>query len=228
MKKQLLFSLLALGLVGSLAGGGLFAHFIDTETSEESTFQAGTWYTNLQVDINGGWYDDEVQPGGPGTPGSPSNDPFPLFGEVTDIKPCHGGSASCSIYFDEYTSDPEDLYIMLRNIQSDEGTVYEPEGADTGPDGELDEYLKLEFWLDDDNDAVKDLGETLIWSGYPSDLVYNSDYEGWPIPNTPVQLDPNQTHYVGVSWHLDQNEGVNVVMGDSFSCEVVFATGWIP
>jgi predicted ribosomally synthesized peptide with SipW-like signal peptide len=46
--KALLMSLMVIALVGGLVGGGLFAHFSDTETSEGNTFTAGT--LDLTVD----------------------------------------------------------------------------------------------------------------------------------------------------------------------------------
>jgi len=216
--KTVLFSLMAIGLVGGLAGGALFAHFTDTETSQPNRFVAGEWYTNLKCDINGIWYDDDdQQPGGP-------NLGFPLFGDNVDpdIKPCHGDAESVSIHFDS-TNPTEDLYILLTNITEDGGPTFEPEGA--GADnGELGKYLHLVFWMDDGNDAIKDAGESDIWDGYLSDLTYDPDMGGWSIPNTPiVGLAPDVIYYVGISWHFDQNEGVNEAMGDNLSFEVVFA-----
>ena len=50
MPRQLLVSVLAIGLAGSLAGGGLFAYLSDTETSTGSTFTAG----EIDIEVSGG------------------------------------------------------------------------------------------------------------------------------------------------------------------------------
>lgn len=233
MKRQLLFSLLTIGLIGGLSGGGLFAHFMDTESSLESTFEAGIWQTNLLIDVDGLWYDDDSH-----NPGDPDviNGPFPVFGEVTDIKPCHGGEERASIHFEYAAGGLQEICILLRDYLNDEGVLHEPEVADgdttagdlTDPNdgaGELDEYLRLEFWFVDEGKPVTTWpGYPLIWSGYPADLVYDPVLDGWPIPNTPIEgLDPNQIYYVDIVWHLDQNPGVNIVMGDSWGCCVVIA-----
>jgi len=42
MKKQILFSILTIGIMAAFLSGGTFAYFIDTETSSNNTFTAGT------------------------------------------------------------------------------------------------------------------------------------------------------------------------------------------
>jgi predicted ribosomally synthesized peptide with SipW-like signal peptide len=54
--KTVLMSLMVVALVGGLVGGGLFAAFSDTETSEGNTFTAGT----MDLKVNG--VDDPVPP----------------------------------------------------------------------------------------------------------------------------------------------------------------------
>jgi hypothetical protein len=242
--KQLLLSILVIGLVGGLAAGGLFAHLMDTETSQESVFEAGEWYTNLQIDVGPDIYDDDAPPGGPG---GEIDGPFPLFGTVEDIKPCYSGQKVVSIHLQDSSRVTDDLYILLRGIDmnpdpeveelvyvTDEVSLHEPEEAEGDSpddpadyqDGELDQYLQLEFWLEDaDHNWLMD-----IWTGYPANLVYNADMEGWPItdPSNPIVLDPDFVYYVGIRWHLMQNPGVNIVMGDRLSFVVAFGINWIP
>jgi len=56
MKKQILISLLIIGLVGAFMGAGSFSAFNDTETSEGNTFSAGT--LDLKVKYDGEWIDN--------------------------------------------------------------------------------------------------------------------------------------------------------------------------
>jgi hypothetical protein len=49
VKRTILISLLVISMIGAIAGGGLFAHFQDTETSAESSFTAGT----IDLAVNG-------------------------------------------------------------------------------------------------------------------------------------------------------------------------------
>jgi hypothetical protein len=196
-----------------------------------NTFEAGVWSTNLKIDVDDLWYDDEAPPGGPIVDG-----PFELFGELEDIKPSHNGQERCSIHIETY-GDTEDLYILLRDIDetgeytSLENGIIGPEQAagDVTPlDGELDEYLELKFELEEVVDGGPDI-ITEIWTGYPSELTYDSGADGYFIPGTPVSIDPTKDYFVRVHWHFDENKpGINICQGDTFSCTVVFATGWTP
>jgi predicted ribosomally synthesized peptide with SipW-like signal peptide len=48
--KAILISLMVIGLVGGMIGGGMFAYFSDTETSTGNTFTAGT----IDITVTGG------------------------------------------------------------------------------------------------------------------------------------------------------------------------------
>jgi predicted ribosomally synthesized peptide with SipW-like signal peptide len=60
---KILMSLMAVALIGGLVGGGLFAHFQDTETSEGNTFTAA------EMDLQVGWE-------------------YPNTQNIGDLKPC--------------------------------------------------------------------------------------------------------------------------------------------
>lgn len=53
MKRKILFSVMAIALVGALVGVGVHAYFSDTETSPGNTFTAGT--LDLEVDSENPW-----------------------------------------------------------------------------------------------------------------------------------------------------------------------------
>jgi predicted ribosomally synthesized peptide with SipW-like signal peptide len=236
MLKPILMSLIVIGLVGALVAGGLFAHFSDQEQSS-STFSADVWFKNLQIDVNGEWYDDEGQPGGPG--GVPTNDlPFELFGTNDNMKPCcDGGEERLSIHVKDMFTDEEELFLLLKDIDGEgpyssiEHDCIEPEGEAGDPDynnhndpeGELDEFLWMEFWLDDGINPP-----TEIWKGYPSELTYDPELDGYQIPNTPVLFDPQEEYWVIVKWHFNQLENVNIAMSDSFHCILVIAINGYP
>jgi hypothetical protein len=222
--KQILISLLVLGLIGGLAGGALFAHFSDVEYSNESTFTAIEWYADLAIDVGGNLYNHNNEAGGPG--GIPSA--FPLFGDNPGIQPCHGGNQSLSIHI-KSTAPTENIAIKVKNIVNNEVSLVEPEAAagdvpddpNNNLDGELSGFLWFQFWHDEgstpgwqnndddpsnddpeEGNGVLDPGEQLIWQGYAYQFV-----NGQVLPNTPFPVDPSVVSYVGISWHFDQNNG---------------------
>lgn len=60
--KRILFSLMALAAVLSVAGAGSFAYFTDTETSTGNTFTAGEWLIEVEIDIKPGSFPNSVNP----------------------------------------------------------------------------------------------------------------------------------------------------------------------
>ncbi|GAH85557.1 unnamed protein product, partial [marine sediment metagenome] len=57
MKKQIPFSIMAIGIVSLLVGSATFAYFSDTETSSDNTFTAGTFADLKLLDNNEDWGD---------------------------------------------------------------------------------------------------------------------------------------------------------------------------
>lgn len=58
MKKQLLMSIMAIGIVTAMLGAGTFAYFSDTETSTGNTFSAGT--LDMQLSNDGSTWSDDI------------------------------------------------------------------------------------------------------------------------------------------------------------------------
>lgn len=61
--KRILFSLMILAAVLSVAGAGVFAYFSDTEASIGNTFIAGTWGPiGVEIDIKPGSFPNSINP----------------------------------------------------------------------------------------------------------------------------------------------------------------------
>jgi len=216
-------AVLALGLAGSLAGGGLFAYFSDVEVSPNHTFQAG----KVNVALDADWYDNGAEYS-PWPEEIPLIDPF----ETADIKPGYKEGTRISVH--PYSD--EEVYIRILNITNGENARIDPEleAGDISDDvGELADYLWLEFWEDNgpdgivqsgdtgEGDNVPQTGEAPIWSGYASGL---GACNLWRLP-LPV-LPGCHVYYLGFRWEfrIDNGSGidVNVAQGDTFGCDIQF------
>jgi predicted ribosomally synthesized peptide with SipW-like signal peptide len=91
---------MVVSLLGALVGGGLFAYFSDTETSENNTFTAGT----IDIDLTGG-----------GNVG----------GIGVDFKPCEWGTLEHEVI--NSGLNPIELWKIIENPVSDENGTNEPE-----------------------------------------------------------------------------------------------------
>lgn len=60
--KRILFSLMTLVAVLSVAGVGSLAHLTDTETSAGNTFTAAVWSIEVEIDIKPGSYPNSINP----------------------------------------------------------------------------------------------------------------------------------------------------------------------
>lgn len=104
MKKQILFSLITIGIAVTFLTAGTFAYFSDIETSEDNTFTAGT--IDLSVDDQNPWNRENY--------------------EITvDAKPCE-------TYYDEVTiknvgNNGMDVWKHLKNVICEENGITEPE-----------------------------------------------------------------------------------------------------
>jgi len=117
VKKKILFSIMAIALVGALVGAGVFAYFSDTETSTGNTFTAGT--LDLEVDSENPWTSTPVNVTcmEPGAAASPVNITCKNVGCLTG-----------------------DLYMKITNVADTGETITEPEcvaenGTWTSPSG---------------------------------------------------------------------------------------------
>jgi predicted ribosomally synthesized peptide with SipW-like signal peptide len=105
--KAILISLLIIGLVGGLVGGGMFANFSDTETSTGNSFTSGS--LNLKM-----WdYTDEVESQGDRSPGNAM-----MFSQ-SDMVP--GEFENVTIRFKNDSTIPGSLSVAF-SLTADTGT----------------------------------------------------------------------------------------------------------
>jgi len=120
-------------------------------------------------------------------------DTFFTFG---DVKPADYGTNLISLHVND-----NDAWICLlvdTTADNDNGLV-DPEetaGDTTGGDdeGELDNYLNVALWDDEDKDGIHDVGEAILYSG----LLANADMAIAEGGDTPVP--GGETIYVGLAW----------------------------
>ncbi len=167
--KSYALSVLLIGVVALLLGGGTLAIFSDTETSSNNVFAAGT--LDLKVDGN--------------------DDPnVPAYFSESNIKPGDSGGVTISVA-NAGTIDGS-LSIMIANVSNDPGATTEPEP--TPDNGELGSYLELRISYDSDGDGICDtiIAENTIDSLENQVLDAGSLAAGqskticidWRLPNT--------------------------------------------
>jgi spore coat-associated protein N len=145
MKKVIVLSLTVL-LIAAAAGGGTWAYFSDTETSQDNTLIAGT--LNLKVGDNDPCT-ESIDLGIQLKPGDSGN--------AADWTMANTGSISGS------------LGIGISNIANYENTRIEPEEAagDTtsgADEGELGDYVDIAVWLDVNRSGGWDSGDMYLKS----------------------------------------------------------------
>lgn len=216
MKKKILFSLMAISLVGALVSGGVYAYFYDTETSTGNVFTAGTLNLDLTDASDDGtesetatWVFSDIAPGDTGGGGA---------GAGLTIS----NTGSLNGYLDLSS-------ISVTNAENYNATTDEAEAADdadtsdgTGG-GEMGANLLVQIWLDADNDGVVDVsgGNLLEESIYPAAAI------GAPDPGVTGVLDniaatydldeslgAGTSTYIAILWDLPGATN-NAVQGDS-------------
>ena len=201
--------------------GGTLADWVDTDQGD---YCLNAGYLNLVIDIDGIILDDEPGDGG---------DQY--FGEVfceSVIEPTDSGSTTLSFHvMGDQSIESGELYVR-GTWSDDEGSYLEPEytaGDMTDDEGELQDFLIITIWWDDNDDGVVDATETVIYTGSLEDLmdcIGNDPTD----PHYIGELTECVTYYLGVKWELpgyDVEPNVNQCMTDSvggflyFSAEAV-------
>jgi predicted ribosomally synthesized peptide with SipW-like signal peptide len=216
MVKTILMSLLVIAVIGGLAGGGLFAHFSDTETSEPNSFTAG--YLDLVVDGN---FTTE-----------PEN--------IECLQPCQWVSWDKHVLHNAGTCDG--LLGMQIDITDWSGGVgYEPELlVDPTNKCDLQNYLEIiilycEKAGDDVLPIVQGSADFHVaWTklydaGYNSEVAYAGllkDFDG--IFKDLGKLLANQSHDFQVLVHLQQPADANKLMGDYVQLTKTFSLEQVP
>jgi predicted ribosomally synthesized peptide with SipW-like signal peptide len=241
MLKTVLMSLVVIGVVGGMVGGGLFAHFQDTETSEGNTFTAGFIDVEIDLDLDGDGTSGELE--GPnedldGDGRFGENEwfngiPFPLFPDVDDWKPCTHYEQTLSIHLIEGSNDCP-VWLDLRTVLDDENGMIEPEveagditpGDPTDPndgEGELDNYVMIKVWHDNGPDGIPGSGDEGEGDNIhqTEEQIIREAYAGAALPITDLLLGTLEacvTYYIGIDVHFLQldDEDVSDAMTDQW------------
>jgi spore coat-associated protein N len=207
MKKILSLSIVALMVIG-LVAGGTWAFFSDTESSTDNEFSAGT----LDLTIEEG------------------NVAVTMF-SVTDKVPGESGSASADLANVGNTSG--ELDISISNYTSTESTgSTEYESDDIGGEGvgELGGVLTIAMYIDVDESGTWTSGDiglksdetTYTYSAGEADLQYAavSAYDGdeWDAVLTMAAA---ATDDLVVLWDIPTSAD-NTIQGDSLSFDISF------
>ena len=143
--KKILLSLLLIGVISAVVGGGVHAIFSDTETATANTFTSGT--LNMQV-------------GG--------TDPCTVKVTLNSVKPTDAATAATWL-ITNLGSINGSLNITLSAITNNENVVNSVEIAAGEPSnntvGELGQLLKIAFWMDVDKNGTWSSGDYYLSSG---------------------------------------------------------------
>ncbi len=234
--KKIILSLAMIAAMAALAVGATTAYFSDTETSSGNTFTAGAidlaianeCHYNGMVCEDGYWVDEDQDPtNNIGYPeeGTPCNctwnveewgDGRPLF-KLDDLKPGDWGEYTVSFHID---SNPAWACLTIDSVVDDDNTCTEPEQKAEndecafGSNGELDDYLYLTLWYDEDCDNILDDGEDVVVYDEPLSDYYPQDQNSIVVPiadtsneslvNGPIE--PG-VECVGIGWRFDKDAG---------------------
>jgi len=145
MKRKVLLSIIIIGVVGALIGAGVFANFIDVETSEDNTFTAGT--LNLVPATSGTGPDDKYTV----TPGSDGVNGNVVF---TNLAPGDSGSITWTLNNDGSLAGTLTIAstVTFSDVDANEpeDAVTTPHANDGGTDpfdlgGDLDEFVGVKL-----------------------------------------------------------------------------------
>lgn len=192
MNKKILLGMITIGLVAMLSGAGLYAFFVDMETSAGNTFTAGI--IDLEVDCIG----DTIF--------SMQDEPLPVIFDylpVNNIMPGDSGKVTVSLHLKEGTNDAI-LSIAVRpgSLMNFGGANPEPEqvAEATGVDDAISDVILMKLWVDDGNN-VYEAGEDILYEGPLTDMIGDENF--FP-PFYLIEMDAVacETYYVGISWEL--------------------------
>ncbi len=156
MDRKLLFSIMTIAVVALLIGGGTYAYFSDTESSEDNTITAGT--LDLSVDDENPWTSTKLT--------------------VTNAIPGSSGSVTMTLE-NEGSADGLSLTLDVTDIADGPGTT--PESEPTSDNGELSQNTDIVLWEDTNYDGVIDEGEDEIYNNTLSATATNGPWEIGPL-----------------------------------------------
>lgn len=197
--KKILVSIMIIALVCALIGTGVYAAFIDTETSTANTFEAGT--LDLEVDDENPWASVKIDT------------------SSTPMAPGSSGAVTCKLK-NVGTLNGSSLTVDLTNLVDAAGTTPEPEIIFNPDLGELSANMDIVLWEDDGagaggvaGDAIQNGTEVTLYSG--TLLAEAGPY------TVGSGLAAGATTYVGISYSIAGTVG-NVIQDDSCTFDIEF------
>jgi predicted ribosomally synthesized peptide with SipW-like signal peptide len=205
MNRNILVSMVIIGLVAGTVGVSTTAYFNDTETSSDNTFTTGG------LDLKVGW--DQTYNGEERNSQNLTDDPGPIF-NLEDVKPGDKGEATVNL---QIYDNPGHIWMRVKETADEEVKITEPERdlGDTDPDGELDDELKFKIWKDD-GDNVKEAEEETIFEGTAREMAESDLGDG-------KYIDTSTNSHIGVKWWLPKDVG-NRVQKDRVGYDFDFYT----
>lgn len=215
MNKRIVLALGMIVFVAAILISSTGAFFSDSESSVGNVFTAGA--IDLKIDSTATYNGQPVA-----TSTWEQKDLVPTsdkFFNFNDVKPGDTGSNTISVHV---ISNNAWVCAYVKNLTNDDNGINEPEGAsgdttDGTGKGELKDSMNWIVWRDTNGDGIKDVGESPLTSGHPSEGVlalYDSTTATGPLVG-------NNTGYIGVAWELPATVG-NEVQTDSMTGDVSF------
>ena len=212
INRQILVSLVVIGVIGLVAGGGTFAYFSDLESAENNTLEAGT------IDISV----DEANP-------------WNATYEFLDMKPCER-TEYINVTIRNVGTNPAKIFKMVEVIdwntglerfsdpETEEMYSSEPEW-EAEMNGRVDDIHNvtdyslevLIFANESDFDAGEASDSWLVYEQKDGTLV--SDVAGTHMYFG--DLEPGEVMMINQDYHIIAEAG-NEYQGDSFSFDVLF------
>lgn len=217
--KNILRSLLVVGVVGAVVVAATSAFFSDTETSTGNTFAAGT--IDLQVS-NDSWYNGEPRED---LSWEMTNLTVERFFNYEDLKPGDWGEDTIGI---EVGSNPAWVCAHTDVSSNLDNGITEPEdeedgeidGSDGTPDGDLADELNFVFWADDGDNVFEDDEEILV-EGPASNVIDGgtltlADSAENNIGGTDGEgVSAEETFFIGKAWCYGNLDTSNPLVQDN-------------
>ncbi len=212
MERKILFSIMLIAVIALLTGAGTYAYFSDSEGASDNTFESGT--LNLQVG---------------------NTDPCEGSISIDGLKPGDNGNAISWLIINN-GSIAGDLSINISTITSNENTLYEIEtgtGDNSAIDGELETFLMVAIWMDNDTSNTWNAGDYYLEAGgtkvpYSSGSLpveaYNflNSYESDSWADVQTNLSNGDIGTLNIEYDLPYHVNINQVQSDSCTFDIIF------
>lgn len=220
INRNVISSLLIIGIIGAIASSSTLAPLNDTELSPDNLFETGG------VDLKVGW--NETYNGNTvETQAKTDLDTNPII-TLEDVKPGDQGRA---IFDLEAEGNPAWVTLTINATNDSEGFCHEPEhGLEPGhactEEGELKEHLQLQIWYETNGNGRLDRNPPLpneYTLPFP-DMDSNFRKARTLIDGTPFEgYEPfsGEGRTLGVKWSVP-NETGNDIMQDSLTLHLHF------